>query len=172
MKSQDIIFGTRPVLEAIKSGKTIEKIFIQKNLSKELFDQIKSNLAGKNVNISAVPKEKLNRITRKNHQGIICFISPITFQPIDEIIQRCYESGKDPIVLILDRITDTRNFGAITRVAEASGVDAIVIPEKESALITSDAVKSSSGALNYVSICKVKSLKNIVGTFCKIVSFV
>jgi len=162
MKSQDIIFGTRPVLEAIKSGKTIEKIFIQKNLSKELFDQIKSNLAGKNVNISAVPKEKLNRITRKNHQGIICFISPITYQPIDEIIQRCYESGKDPIVLILDRITDTRNFGAITRVAEASGVDAIVIPEKESALITSDAVKSSSGALNYVSICKVKSLKNIV----------
>ncbi len=122
MKSQDIIFGTRPVLEAIKSGKTIEKIFIQKNLSKELFDEIKSNLAGKNVNISAVPKEKLNRITRKNHQGIICFISPITYQPIDEIIQRCYESGKDPIVLILDRITDTRNFGAITRVAEASGV--------------------------------------------------
>jgi len=161
MNSQDIIFGTRPVLEAIKSGKTIEKLFLQKNLSKEIFNEIKNNLKNRNVNISFVPKEKLNRITKKNHQGIICYISPITYQPPQEIIQRCYESGKDPIILILDRITDTRNFGAISRVAEASGVDAIIIPEKESALITSEAVKSSAGAINYVPICKVKSLKNI-----------
>ena len=108
-----------------------------------------------------MPKEKLNRITKKNHQGIICYISPITYQPVNEIVQRCYESGEDPVILILDRITDTRNFGAITRVAEAAGVDAIIIPEKESALITSESVKSSAGALNYMPICKVKSLKNI-----------
>ena len=156
MNSQDIIFGTRPVLEAIKSGKTIEKLFLQKNLSKEIFNEIKNNLKNRNVNISFVPKEKLNRITKKNHQGIICYISPITYQPPQEIIQRCYESGKDPIILILDRITDTRNFGAISRVAEASGVDAIIIPEKESALITSEAIKSSAGAINYVHICKEK----------------
>ena len=109
---------------------------------------------------SLVPKEKLNRITRKNHQGIICYISPISYQPIDEIIQRCYEKGNDPIILILDRITDIRNFGAIARVAESAKVDAIIVPEKGSALITSDAIKTSAGALNYVSICKSKSLKN------------
>ena len=161
MNKQDIIFGARPVLEAIKSGKSIEKLFVQKNLSKEIFNEIKRNLNNRNVNISFVPKEKLNRITKKNHQGIICYVSPIIYQPPNEIIQRCYESGKDPIILILDRITDTRNFGAITRVAEASGVDAIIIPEKESALITSEAVKSSAGAINYIPICKVKSLKKV-----------
>ena len=162
MKNQDIIFGSRPVLEAIKSGKTIEKIFIQKNLAKDVFDEIKKLLTNKRVNLSFVPKEKLNRITRKNHQGIICYISPINYQPLTEIVHRCYESGKDPIILVLDRITDTRNFGAITRVAEATGVDAIVIPEKESALITSEAIKASAGALNYVSICKERNLKSVI----------
>ena len=162
MKNQDIIFGSRPVLEAIKSGKTIEKIFIQKNLAKDVFDEIKKLLTNKRVNISFVPKEKLNRITRKNHQGIICYVSPINYQPLTEIVHRCYESGKDPIILVLDRITDTRNFGAITRVAEATGVDAIVIPEKESALITSEAIKASAGALNYVSICKERNLKSVI----------
>ena len=162
MKNQDIIFGSRPVLEAIKSGKTIEKIFIQKNLAKDVFDEIKKLLTNKRVNLSFVPKEKLNRITRKNHQGIICYISPIDYQPLNEIVHRCYESGKDPIILVLDRITDTRNFGAITRVAEATGVDAIVIPEKESALITSEAIKASAGALNYVSICKERNLKSVI----------
>ena len=162
MKNQDVIFGKRPVLEAIRSGKTIEKIFIQKNLSKEVFDEIKKSINNKNVNLSLVPKEKLNRITRKNHQGVICYISPIDYQPLSEIVHRSYESGKDPIILVLDRITDTRNFGAITRVAEATGVDAIDIPEKESALITSEAVKASAGALNYVSICKEKNLKSVI----------
>ena len=162
MKNQDIIFGKRPVLEAIKSGKTIEKIFIQKNLSKDIVDEIKKLTSNKQLNLSIVPKEKLNRITRKNHQGIICYITPIDYQPLNEIVRRCYESGKDPIILVLDRITDTRNFGAITRVAEATGVDAIVIPEKESALITSEAVKASAGALNYVSICKERNLKSVI----------
>ena len=159
--STDLIFGTRPVLEALKSGKPIEKIFIQKNQKKEILEKIKLKLS-REVNISYVPKEKLNRITRKNHQGIICYISPIQYQPLNEIIQRVFENGKDPFVVILDRITDTRNFGAITRVADASGVDAIIIPEKESAIITSDAIKTSAGALNYVPICKVKSLKKTI----------
>ena len=157
MKNQDIIFGRRPVIESLKSGKTIEKIFIQKNISNELISLVKE-FSKKKVNISVVPKEKLNRMTRKNHQGIICVISPISYQPIDEIVHRCYECGKDPLILILDRITDTRNFGAITRVAEASQVDAIVIPEKETALISSDAVKSSAGAINYIPICKSNRL--------------
>lgn len=161
-RNNDFIFGTRPTLEALKSGKTIEKIFIQKNLSKEILNEIKDHFGNKRINISYVPKEKLNRLTKKNHQGIICYVSPITYQPLSEIIRRCYESGKDPIILILDRITDTRNFGAITRTAEASGVDAIVIPEKESALITNEAIKASAGALNYVPICKERSLKNSV----------
>ena len=162
MKNQDIIFGTRPVLESIKSGKTIERIFIQKNVVKETIQEIKLLASKYKLNISLVPKEKLNRITRKNHQGIICYISPISYQPINEIIQRSYENGKDPIVLILDRVTDIRNFGSITRVAESAKVDAIIIPEKGRALITSDSVKTSAGALNYVPICKVKSLKNTI----------
>ena len=160
MKNNDIVFGTRPVLEAINSGKTLEKLFIQKNLKKEILDKIKSKLSNKKINISYVPKEKLNRITKKNHQGIICYISPISYQPIEEIIQRVFEKGKDPFVVILDRITDTRNFGAISRVADASGVDAIIIPEKESAIITSDSIKTSAGAINYIPICKVKSLRS------------
>ena len=157
MKNQDIIFGRRPVIESLKSGKTIEKIFIQKNISNELISLVKE-FSKKKINISVVPKEKLNRMTRKNHQGIICVISPISYQPIDEIVHRCYECGKDPLILILDRITDTRNFGAITRVAEASQVDAIVVPEKETALISSDTVKSSAGAINYIPICKSNRL--------------
>jgi len=144
-KKKDIIFGTRPVIEALNSRKTIEKIFIQKNIIKEAIQEIKFLASKQKINISLVPKEKLNRITRKNHQGVICYISPIPYQPLDEIIQRCYENGKDPIVLILDRITDTRNFGAITRVAEAAQVDAIIIPNKGGALITSDAIKTSAG---------------------------
>ena len=146
MKNQDIIFGRRPVIESLKSGKTIEKIFILKNISNELISLVKE-FSKKKINISVVPKEKLNRMTRKNHQGIICVTSPISYQPLDEIVHRCYESGKDPLVLILDRITDTRNFGAITRVAEASQVDAIVVPEKETALISS-----------YIPICKSNRL--------------
>ncbi len=160
MKNNDIVFGTRPVLEAINSGKTLEKLFIQKNLKKEILEKIKSKLSNKKINISYVPKDKLNRITKKNHQGIICYISPISYQPIEEIIQRVFEKGKDPFVIILDRITDTRNFGAISRVADASGVDAIIIPEKESAIITSDSIKTSAGAINYIPICKVKSLRS------------
>ena len=160
MKNNDIVFGTRPVLEAINSGKTLEKLLIQKNLKKEILEKIKSKLSNKKINISYVPKEKLNRITKKNHQGIICYISPISYQPIEEIIQRVFEKGKDPFVIILDRITDTRNFGAISRVADASGVDAIIIPEKESAIITSDSIKTSAGAINYIPICKVKSLRS------------
>ena len=160
MKNNDIVFGTRPVLEAINSGKTLEKLFIQKNLKKEILEKIKSKLSNKKINISYVPKEKLNRITKKNHQGIICYISPISYQPIEEIIQRVFEKGKDPFIIILDRITDTRNFGAISRVADASGVDAIIIPEKESAIITSDSIKTSAGAINYIPICKVKSLRS------------
>tara|TARA_B000000609_G_C24167644_1_gene348030 strand:- start:273 stop:1010 length:738 start_codon:yes stop_codon:yes gene_type:complete len=160
MKNNDIVFGTRPVLEAINSGKTLEKLFIQKNLKKEILEKIKSKLSNKKINISYVPREKLNRITKKNHQGIICYISPISYQPIEEIIQRVFEKGKDPFVIILDRITDTRNFGAISRVADASGVDAIIIPEKESAIITSDSIKTSAGAINYIPICKVKSLRS------------
>ena len=167
MRNKDIIYGTRPVLEAIKSNKNIERIFIQKNTNKDIIEEIKTLGKKFKLNISIVPKEKLNRITRKNHQGIICYISPISYQPIDEIVLRCYEKGKDPIIIILDKITDTRNLGSISRVAEAVEADAIVIPKKGSALITSDAIKTSAGALNYVPVCKVESLSYICKTLKK-----
>ena len=167
MRNKDIIFGTRPVLEAIKSNKNIERIFIQKNTNKDIIEEIKTLGKKFKLNISIVPKEKLNRITRKNHQGIICYISPISYQPIDEIVLRCYEKGKDPIIIILDKITDTRNLGSISRVAEAVEADAIVIPKKGSALITSDAIKTSAGALNYVPVCQVESLSYTCKTLKK-----
>ena len=167
MRNKDIIFGTRPVLETIKSNKNIERIFIQKNTNKDIIEEIKTLGKKFKLNISIVPKEKLNRITRKNHQGIICYISPISYQPIDEIVLRCYEKGKDPIIIILDKITDTRNLGSISRVAESVEADAIVIPKKGSALITSDAIKTSAGALNYVPVCKVESLSYICKTLKK-----
>ena len=167
MRNKDIIFGTRPVLEAIKSNKNIERIFVQKNTNKDIIEEIKTLGKKFKLNISIVPKEKLNRITRKNHQGIICYISPISYQPIDEIVLRCYEKGKDPIIIILDKITDTRNLGSISRVAEAVEADAIVIPKKGSALITSDAIKTSAGALNYVPVCKVESLSYTCKTLKK-----
>ena len=161
-EEKNYIFGIRSIIEAVEAGKTIDKLFIQKGLHNDLFAELWKLVRVKRINYKHVPLEKINRLTRKNHQGVICYISPIPYQPLDEIIQRCYENGKDPIVLILDRITDTRNFGAITRVAEAAQVDAIIIPDKGGALITSDAVKTSAGALNYVSVCKVKSLKNTI----------
>jgi len=160
--NKGIVFGTRPVLEVIKSEKEIEKIFIQKNTKRDILFSIISLCKKKNVNMSFVPKEKLNRITKKNHQGVICYISQIVYQPIDRIIQSCFEKGKEPLILILDRITDIRNFGAITRAGDCLGVDAIIIPSTGSALISSDAFKTSSGALHHVPICKEKNLINTI----------
>lgn len=156
----DVIFGVRAVIEAIKAKREINKIMIQKGMNKELFNELKEALKGNDYNLQFVPIEKLNAITRQNHQGVVAYSSPVEYRNIEEIVDEKMEKGEKICVLVLDRITDVRNFGGIARTAECQGVDAILIPAKGSALVTSDAIKTSAGALNRIPVCKTDDLKN------------
>jgi 23S rRNA (guanosine2251-2'-O)-methyltransferase len=163
-KQQDneLIIGIRPIIEAISSGKSFVKIFFKKGLKGELFVEC-FNLARKNnIPFQYVPIEKLNRLTRANHQGVIAIVSPIPYQDISTLLPGIYESGKDPFLLVLDGITDIRNFGAIARSAEAAGIDAIIIGEKKAAMINSDAIKTSAGALNRIPVCRETELSKTI----------
>ncbi len=162
MNREDFVFGTRAVMEAIKNGKTIDKILIKKGLNNELFHELQLLINENNITVQYVPVEKINRVTRKNHQGVLAFISPIAFDNIENVLPGIYELGQDPLLLILDQITDVRNFGAIVRSAECAGVHAIIIPEKGMARIGADAVKTSAGALYKLPICKVNNLYKTV----------
>ena len=156
---ENAIFGLRPIIEAIQAGKEIDTLFIQKGLKNELFQELWQLVRSHKVNYKHVPVEKLNRLTRKNHQGVFAFISPINFHKTDNIIQDVFERGETPLFLILDRVTDVRNFGAIVRTAECSGAQAVVVPEKGSAAINGDALKTSAGALHNIAICREFNLK-------------
>ena len=156
----DVIFGVRAVIEAIKANREINKIMIQKGMNKDLFNDLKEALKGNDYNLQFVPVEKLNAITRQNHQGVVAYSSPVEYRNIEEIVDEKMEKGEKICILVLDRITDVRNFGGIARTAECQGVDAILIPAKGSALVTSDAIKTSAGALNRIPVCKTDDLKN------------
>ena len=162
MNKEDYIFGTRAVIEAIRKGRAIDKVLIKQGLNNDLFQQLHKLMRENEIAFQFVPIEKINRITRKNHQGVVAFISPIEFGNIETLLPGIYETGKDPLLLILDGITDVRNFGAIVRSAECAGVQAVIIPEKGMARIGSDAVKTSAGALLQMPICRVKSLLETV----------
>ena len=153
------IFGIRPIIEAIESGKTIDKLFIQKGLHNDLFTLLWKLVRLKRINYKHVPLEKINRLTKKNHQGVFAFISPIDFHNIEDILPDLYEQGKTPLILVLDRITDIRNFGAIARTAACVGVDTILIPEKNAAANNSDAIKTSAGALHSIKVCRTWNMK-------------
>ncbi|HEY8400187.1 MAG TPA: 23S rRNA (guanosine(2251)-2'-O)-methyltransferase RlmB [Cytophagaceae bacterium] len=161
-KSAELIFGIRPVIEAIKAGKEVDKILLQKDLHGPLFNELTLVAQQHKVPTTRVPVEKLNSYTRKNHQGVVAFISAVIYASLDNIISQTYQSGKTPSLLILDRITDVRNFGAIARTAECLGVNALIIPSRGSAQVNSDAVKTSAGALNYIPICREDNLKNTI----------
>ena len=158
-EEKNYIFGIRAIIEAVEAGKTIDKLFIQKGLHNDLFAELWKLVREKRINYKHVPLEKINRLTRKNHQGVFAFISPIDFHNIEDVIPKLYEEGKNPLVLVLDRITDVRNFGAIARTAECAGVDTILIPEQNAAAINADAIKTSSGALHKVTVCRTWNLK-------------
>ncbi len=158
----DLIFGVRAVIEAVKANKEINKIMIQRGMDKALFKELKEELANKRYTLQFVPIEKLNRLTKKNHQGVIAFISPLEYQSLDDVLNGVLAAGDQPNLLILDRITDVRNFGAIARTAECFGVHAIIVPSKGAALITSDAIKTSAGALHKIPVCKVDRLEDTV----------
>ena len=158
-EEKNSIFGIRPIIEAVKSEKTIYKLFIQKGLHNDLFAELWKLVRLRRINYKHVPLEKINRLTRKNHQGVFAFISPIDFYNIEDVVPALYEEGKNPLILVLDRITDVRNFGAIARTAECAGVDTILIPEQNAAAINADAIKTSSGALHKITVCRTWNLK-------------
>jgi len=162
MNKEDFVFGTRAVIEAINKGRTIEKVLIKKGLNNDLVQNLLSLIKENDIVVQFVPIEKINRVTRKNHQGVLAFISPIDFAQIDMVLPGIFENGENPLLLILDSVTDVRNFGAIVRSAECAGVHAVIIPEKGMARIGADALKTSAGALNYVPICRTRNLQNTV----------
>ena len=161
-KNDNLIYGIRPVIETIKAGKDFDKVFIQKGLRGEHFAELYTLMKEMEIPFQHVPVEKLNRLTRKNHQGIVAFVSAVAYQPIEEIVQRAFEQGETPLILILDRITDVRNFGAIARTAECAGVHGILIPAQGSAQINPDAMKTSAGALNNIPVSRSKNLSQSI----------
>lgn len=165
MEKTDMIYGTRAVIEAILAGKNIDKVMIQSGLSNDLIKELIAVARNNNVNVAFVPPEKLKRLSTRNHQGVICLLSSISFASLDNLIYKAYNEGREPFFLVLDRITDVRNFGAIVRTAECAGVDGIVIAEKGNAPITSDAMKTSAGALNHVPVCREKDMKKTLKLF-------
>ena len=162
MEEDNLIFGTRSVIEAVNAGKDIEKILVQKGLSNELYSQLRQALKGQTVPIQFVPPEKLKRLTDKNHQGVVAYLTEINYYDTQELLTGVFEKGKTPLVLILDRITDVRNFGAIARGAECAGVDFIIIPSRGAAQINGDAIKTSAGALHRLKVCREDNLKTTI----------
>lgn len=157
-----MIFGIRAVIEAIEAGKEIDKIIVKRELQGDLFRELTAALASHDIPVQRVPVERIDRYTRKNHQGVIAFLSAVTYERIEDIIPFLYEQGKSPFILVLDGLTDVRNFGAIARTCEVAGVDAIVIPARGSVTVNADAVKTSSGALLKIPVCKESSLTEAI----------
>jgi len=157
-ESNQMVFGIRAIIEAIKSGKEIENLYLQRGLTGGIILELRSLINEQEIGFQLVPVEKLNRLTPKNHQGAVAFISPISYDKIENIIPAIYEKGEVPLILILDGITDVRNFGAIARTAECAGVHALIVPSKGSAQINPDAIKTSAGALYKIPVCRHDSL--------------
>lgn len=153
-----LISGVRPVLEAIEAGKEIEKVLIQAGVAGEGVRDLLEKIRTLKIPVQRVPPEKLNRLTRTRHQGVVAFLSPIEYRSLDQVITSSFRNGKPPSVVILDRVSDVRNFGAIARTAEGLGFDAIIIPTSGNAQINDEAMKSSSGALNYIPVCRENNL--------------
>ena len=161
-RSIDMLFGLRPILEALNAGRTLEKIFLLRGTKNSLVTDISALAREASIPVQLVPVEKLDGLTRKNHQGAVAFVSPIDYAPLDNILSGLFEEGKVPFLLLLDRITDVRNFGAIARTAECLGVNAIVVPGRGAAQINGDALKTSAGALNILPVCREASLQETV----------
>ena len=157
-EKDELIFGIRAVMEAINAGREIDRVLIKKGLEGELYKEFFDLVRSRNVSFQFVPIEKLNRVTHKNHQGVVAYISPISFYKIEDLLPTWFEEGKSPVVLVLDQVSDVRNFGAIVRTAECAGVNAVIIPEQGAAKINADAVKTSAGALHLVPVCRVKNI--------------
>lgn len=157
-KESDCIFGLRPVIEAIRAGKQIDRLLVKQGLQGPLYHELMTEVKNNNIVYQIVPVERIELVTRKNHQGVLAWLSVIEYQYIANLLPMIYEKGEDPLIIALDGVSDVRNFGAIVRTAECLGAHAIVIPEKGSARITADAVKTSAGALHSFPVCREKSI--------------
>lgn len=160
-KSQ-YIFGTRAVMEAFEAGKQIDKILVKKDLKGDLVHSLLIEAHQRAVPVQKVPIERLNRITRGNHQGVIALLAAVNYYKVDDVVPMLFDEGINPFLVVLDGITDVRNFGAIARTCECAGVNALVIPERNSVTVNADAVKTSAGALNYLTVCREPNLVKAV----------
>lgn len=157
-----MIFGTRAVIEAIRAGREIEKIFVQAGLNNDLIKELIQVAKSKGAPFTFVPQQKLNRLSSKNHQGVICLLASVSYANLEGIVDKAYQEGREPFLLIVDRVTDVRNFGALARTAECAGLDAIVMGDSGNAPLTGDAMKTSAGALSHLPVCREKDLKKTV----------
>lgn len=162
MEKEHQIFGIRAIIEAINAKKEIDKVFIQKEAQGDLMQELMKTMKRNNINFSYVPVEKLNKLTHNNHQGAVATIAPISFYTLENLVETLLEKEKKPLLLILDQLSDARNFGAIIRTAECTGVDGIIIQKQGSAPVNGDTVKTSAGAVFNVPICKVDHIKDAV----------
>ena len=162
MEKDNQIFGIRAIIEAINAKKEIDKVFVQKDAQGDLMQDLMKTMKRNNINFYYVPVEKLNRLTPNNHQGAVATIAPISFVSLETMVESVIESGKKPLFLILDQLSDARNFGAIIRTAECTGVDGIIIQKQGSAPVNGDTVKTSAGAVFNVPICKVDHIKDAI----------
>jgi 23S rRNA (guanosine2251-2'-O)-methyltransferase len=158
----NIIFGIRPVIEAIEAGKQIEKIYLKQSAAGDLFHQLARLIKQHNIFVQRVPVERLNRITQKNHQGVVALCAAVELADFETTIENIMQTVKNPLAVILDGVTDVRNFGAIARSAECAGIQVLIMPAKGAAPINADAIKTSCGALNIIPVCKVPNLKAAV----------
>ena len=161
-KETDFIFGLRPVIEAIRAGKQIDRLLIRQGLQGSLYHELMTEVRGKNLIYQIVPAERLELVTRKNHQGVLAWLALVEFQNITNMLPSVFEKGVDPLILMLDGVSDVRNFGAIIRSADCFGVHAAITPEKGAARITADAIKTSAGALSSFPVCREKSMVRTV----------
>jgi len=160
MEKENLIFGIRAIIEAVQAGKSVDRVFLQADAQGELMKDLLKVLKRGDVNFTYVPVEKLNRLTHNNHQGAVATISPIGFLTIEELVTATLASQEKPLFLILDQISDARNFGAIIRTAECTGVHGIIIQKSGAAPVNGDTVKTSAGAVFNIPICKVEHIKD------------
>ena len=164
LKQSSLIIGRQPLVEALQSGKSIDKILLQKNTVGDVINTIRQLAREKNIPIQVVPVEKLNGMTKANHQGLIAFVARVAYMDLQQVIDHVVSNGELPLFLMLDGVTDVRNIGAIARSAVCCGAHAIIIPDKGVGALNEEAMKSSAGALEMIHICRVGSLLKAVDT--------
>jgi 23S rRNA (guanosine2251-2'-O)-methyltransferase len=158
----NLVAGLRPVIEAVQAGRKVEKVLLRTGLDGDLFRTLLELLHERHIPTQFVPAEKLHSLTANQHQGVVAFMPLIPYAELEDVVTRAVERGAAPLVLLLDGVTDVRNFGAIARSAECAGAHALVLPAKGAAPINADALKTSSGALSRIPVCRTPNLPSAI----------